>query len=48
MAHPVNLLMMAPGGYTFRDFFRIGWRFSPLSFVMPLVGIVIFRGLPAY
>jgi len=45
MAHPVNLLMMGPGGYRFRDFFRIGkWLFL-LSFVMLLVGMVLFWGL---
>jgi len=45
MAHPVNLLMMAPGGYKFSDFLRIGWRFFLLTFVMLLVGMVLFWGL---
>ena len=45
MAHPVNLLMMAPGGYKFRDFFRIGWWLFLLSFIMLLVGMVLFWGL---
>ena len=45
MAHPVNLLMMAPGGYKFSDFLRIGWRFFLLTFIMLLVGMVLFWGL---
>ena len=45
MAHPVNLLMMAPGGYKFSDFLKIGWRFFLLTFVMLLVGMVLFWGL---
>ncbi len=42
MAHPVNLLMMAPGGYKFSDFLKIGWRFFILTFVMLLVGMILF------
>ncbi len=42
MAHPANLLMMAPGGYKFSDFFKIGWWLFLLSFVMMLVGMVLF------
>ena len=45
MAHPVNLLMMAPGGYKFSDFLKIGWRFFLLTFVMLLVSMVLFWGL---
>lgn len=42
MAHPANLLMMAPGGYKFSDFFKIGWWIFLLSFFMMLVGMVLF------
>jgi len=45
MAHPVNLLMMAPGGYKYSDFLKIGWRFFLLTFIMLLVGMVLFWGL---
>jgi di/tricarboxylate transporter len=42
IAHPVNVLMMGPGGYTFSDFFRVGLEMSLVCFltlllVMPLV-----------
>lgn len=41
IAHPVNVLMMGPGGYTFGDFFRVGVGlmiacFVTLLLVMPL------------
>lgn len=42
LAHPVNILMIAPGNYTFGDFFRSGWLLTILCFVMLLVGMVIF------
>jgi di/tricarboxylate transporter len=42
MAHPVNILMIAPAGYTFADFTRIGWRLTILSFGMLLVGMAVF------
>jgi len=42
LAHPVNILMMAPGNYTFGDFFRIGWLLTIISFVMLLIGMVLF------
>ena len=45
LAHPVNILMIAPANYTFSDFFRIGWRLTLVSFVVLLVGMIIFWGL---
>lgn len=42
MAHPVNILMIAPANYTFRDFFHIGWRLTLVSFAALLVGMVLF------
>ena len=42
LAHPVNILMIAPGNYTFRDFFRIGWPLTLVSFVVLLVGMMVF------
>jgi di/tricarboxylate transporter len=44
-AHPVNILMIAPANYKFGDFFHIGWRLTVISFVMLLVGMVVFWGL---
>ena len=45
LAHPVNILMIAPGNYTFGDFVRNGWPLTVLSFFMLLLGMVVFWGL---
>ncbi|MBI1281678.1 MAG: SLC13 family permease [Anaerolineaceae bacterium] len=42
IAHPVNILMIAPANYRFVDFFRIGWMLTVLSFIMLLVGMALF------
>ncbi|MFN2119637.1 MAG: SLC13 family permease [Anaerolineales bacterium] len=42
LAHPVNILMIAPGNYTFGDFVRNGWPLTVVSFFMLLVGMVVF------
>jgi di/tricarboxylate transporter len=38
IAHPVNLLVMGPGGYTPRDFFRVG---APLTIVVFVVMMLV-------
>ncbi len=45
IAHPVNLLMIGPGNYTFTDFFHLGWRLTIACFVMLMVGMALFWGL---
>ncbi len=42
MAHPVNILMIAPANYKFSDFFRAGWMLTLLSFVTLLAGLLLF------
>lgn len=42
MSHPVNILMIAPGNYTFNDFTHVGWRLTVLSFAMLLIGLLLF------
>jgi len=42
MAHPVNVLMVAPANYKFSDFFRVGWALTLVSFGMLLIGLVLF------
>jgi di/tricarboxylate transporter len=42
MAHPVNVLMIGPGNYEFKDFARVGWMMTILSILMLMVGLVIF------
>jgi di/tricarboxylate transporter len=41
-AHPVNILMITPGNYTFGDFFHNGWPLTIISFIMLMVGMVLF------
>ena len=42
LAHPVNILMIAPANYEFEDFFHMGWRLTIVCFVMLLVGLIVF------
>ncbi len=42
LAHPVNILMIAPANYEFSDFVHIGWRLTIVSFVMLLIGLLLF------
>ena len=42
LAHPVNILMIGPANYTFRDFFRIGIWLSLLSMLMLTIGMILF------
>lgn len=41
LAHPVNLLMMGPGGYTFRDFTRVGLGLTLVCFATLLIGAIV-------
>lgn len=42
LGHPVNILMMGPGGYRFRDFFRVGLPLTILLFIVVLVTLPVF------
>ena len=42
MAHPVNVLMIGPGNYEFKDFTRVGWMLTIISFIMLIIGLSIF------
>jgi len=45
VAHPVNVLMMGPGGYTFNDFFKVGVGMTVITFVTLLLGMIMFWGV---
>lgn len=45
VAHPVNILMMGPGGYVPRDFLRVGIGMTVLTFIGVIVGMVVFWGV---
>jgi di/tricarboxylate transporter len=42
LAHPVNLIMMGPGNYRFKDFFRVGWGLMIVVFLTMLAAMVLF------
>jgi len=42
IAHPVNVLMMGPGGYTFSDFLRVGLGMTIVGFLTLLVVMPLF------
>ncbi len=43
--HPVNIMVMNPGGYTFRDYFRVGLPLTILVFAAVLIAIWAYWGL---
>jgi len=43
--HPVNIMVLGPGGYTARDFLRVGSPLTILAFLMILAGLSVFWGL---
>lgn len=45
IAHPVNILMMGPGGYQFSDFPRVGLGMTLVTLLAMLAGMVIFWGV---
>lgn len=45
IAHPVNILMMGPGGYSFSDFFKVGLGMTVVTLLTLLVGMVVFWGI---
>ncbi len=42
LGHPVNILMMGPAGYRFRDFFKVGLPLTVLLFVIVLLLLPVF------
>ncbi len=42
IAHPVNVLMMGPGGYVFSDFLKVGILMTVVTFVMLMLALPLF------
>ncbi len=42
LGHPVNILMLGPGGYRFRDFFKVGLPMTILLFIVILLVLPVF------
>jgi di/tricarboxylate transporter len=45
ISHAVNVLIMGPGTYTFKDFVKVGIGMTVVTFVGLLVGLVVFWGI---
>jgi di/tricarboxylate transporter len=45
LAHPASMLVMGPGGYTTRDFFRLGAPLTAASVVLAIAGLHWIWGL---
>lgn len=42
LGHPVNVLVMGPGGYSFRDFVRVGLPMAAILFVVSMTFLYLF------
>jgi di/tricarboxylate transporter len=42
LGHPVNVLVMSPGGYNFRDFLRVGLPLTILLFLVVMIFLPLF------
>ena len=47
LGHPVNVLVMGPGGYRFRDYLKVGWSLTLLIFGVIMILLPIFWPLTA-
>ena len=45
LAHPVNLIMIAPANYSFRDFMRSGWILTVICFITLMIAVQLFWNL---
>jgi di/tricarboxylate transporter len=42
LGHPVNILVMTPGGYRFKDYLRVGLPLTIILFILLLVLLPVF------
>ncbi|MBI2759116.1 MAG: SLC13 family permease [Chloroflexi bacterium] len=42
LSHPVNIIMIAPANYTFRDFAKSGWMLTIVCFIALMIAIPLF------
>jgi di/tricarboxylate transporter len=45
ISHPVNILMMGPGGYKFSDFFKVGVGMTAVTLLTMLLGLALVWGV---
>ncbi len=42
LSHPVNIIMIAPANYTFRDFVKSGWMLTIVCFIALMIAVPLF------
>jgi di/tricarboxylate transporter len=42
LSHPVNIIMIAPANYTFRDFIKSGWALTIVCFIALIIAVSLF------
>ena len=45
LGHPVNIMVMNPGGYSFKDYVKVGFPLTVLAFLIIIFGIRLYWGL---
>jgi di/tricarboxylate transporter len=45
LSHPVNVMVMGSGGYSFRDYFRVGGPLTLIVLCLIMLGLKVFWGL---
>jgi len=45
VSHPINVLMMGPGGYIPSDFIKVGIGMTVITFITLIIGLIVFWGL---
>jgi di/tricarboxylate transporter len=45
LGHPVNILVMGSGGYSFRDYLKVGGPLTLIILVIIMIGLKVFGGL---
>ena len=45
ISHPVNILMMGPGGYKFSDFFKVGVGMTAVALLTMMLGLALVWGV---
>jgi di/tricarboxylate transporter len=48
LGHPVNILVMGPGGYRFKDYLKAGWLVTLLIFAVVMLLLPVFWPLKAH
>jgi di/tricarboxylate transporter len=45
LGHPVNMMVMGSGGYSFRDYLKVGGPLTMLILVIVIIGLKVFWGI---